>query len=43
MLKNSLKVSDTSKTEFPEMISFQSEQKICQKYRHGDLSNLLDH
>ena len=31
MLRNSLKNTDTTKTEFFEMISFQSDQKIWQK------------
>ena len=42
MLTNSLKISDTTKTEFLELISFQSDQKVWQKYRHADLSSLSE-
>ena len=34
MLTNSLKIPDNTKTEFLELILFQIDQKICQKYRH---------
>ena len=33
---------DTSKTEFFELISFQSDQKIWQKYCRTDLSSVWD-
>ena len=40
MRTKSLKISDTIKTEYFQVISFQSDPKIWQKYcRHG-LSNL---
>ena len=42
MLTNSLKISDTTKTEFSELISFRSDQKIWQKYCGADLSSLSD-
>ena len=42
MLTNSLKILDTTNTEFLEKISFQSDQKIWEKHRRGDLSSLSD-
>ena len=42
MLRNSLKISDTSKTELLELISFQSDQKIWQKYCRADLNCVWD-
>ena len=36
--KNTLKISNTTKTELFELISFQSDQKIWQKYYRADLS-----
>ena len=42
MLTNSLKISDTSKTELLELISFQSDQKIWQKYCRTDLNCVWD-
>ena len=42
MLTNSLKISDITKTEFLELIFFQSDQKIWQKYCGADLSSLAD-
>ena len=42
MLTNSLKISDTTKTEFFELIFFQSDQKIWQKYCRADLSSDSD-
>ena len=42
MLTNSLKISETTKTQFFELIFFQSDQRIWQKYCRGDLSNLSD-
>ena len=43
MLTNSLKISDTSKKEFFEVIFFLSDQKIWQIYCFADLSSLADH
>ena len=40
--KNTLKISNTTKTELFELISFQSDQKIWQKYCRADLSSLSD-
>ena len=42
MLTSSLKISDTSKTEFFELIFFQSNQKIWEKYFCPDLSSVSD-
>ena len=42
MLTKNLKISDTTKTEFSEVISFQSDQKIWQKYCRADLSSVSD-
>ena len=42
MLTNSLKISDTSKTEFLELIFFKSEPKIWQKYCREDLLSVSD-
>ena len=42
MLTNSLKISDTTKTEFFEPSLFQSYQKIWQKYRRADSSSDLE-
>ena len=42
MLTKSLKISDTTKTESFEVISFQSDEKISRKYPHADLSNLSE-
>ena len=42
MLTNSLKVSDITKTDFFELIFFQSDQKIWQKYLCSNLSSLSD-
>ena len=42
MLTNSLKISSTTKTEFFELMSFQSIQKIWQKYCRADLSSISD-
>ena len=41
LLKNSLKISDTTRKDFLERIPFQSDQKIWQKYFRGDLSSFL--
>ena len=35
-------ISDTTKTEFPKLISFQSDQKIWQKDCRAGLSSLSD-
>ena len=43
MLTNSLKMSDTSKTEFFELILFQGAQEIWQKYCRADLSSFSVH
>ena len=40
MLPNSLKISDTTKTERLELISFESDQKIWEKYYRADLRNI---
>ena len=37
MLTNSLKISDTTKTKFFELIFFHIAQKIREKYWHADL------
>ena len=42
MLTNSLKISDTTKTEFFELSLFQSHQKIWKKYRRADSSSDLE-
>ena len=42
MLTNSLKISDTTKTEFFELIFFLNDQKIWQKYCCADLSSVWD-
>ena len=42
MLTNSLKISDTTKTEFFELVFFQSDQKIWENYRQADLSCVSD-
>ena len=41
MLTNSLKISDTAKTDFLELMFFQSDQKIWQKFCRADLCNVL--
>ena len=43
MLTNSLKISDTTKTEFLQLISCQSDKNIWQKYCRADLKSLSDH
>ena len=42
MLTNSLKMLDTTKTEFLELIFFQRDQKISKKYCRADLNSLSD-
>ena len=42
MLTNSLKISDTTKTEFFELKFFQGDQKIWQNYFRLDFSSVLD-
>ena len=42
MLKNSLKIPDTTKTEFLKLIFFDSDQKISKKYLRADLSSFSD-
>ena len=42
MLTNSLKITDTTLTKFLELIFFQSDQKIWQKYCRAGLSSLSD-
>ena len=39
MLTASLEISDTTKTEFSEVIPFQSDQKIWQEYFRADFSS----
>ena len=41
MFKNSLKISDTTKKEFLDVISFKSDEKIWQKYSRAYLSDPL--
>ena len=43
MLTKSLKISDTTKTKFSEVVYFHSDQKIWEKYCRSGLSNLSDH
>ena len=40
MLTQSLKISDTTKTEPFELISFQSDQKVWQKHYRSNIRNL---
>ena len=42
MFKHSLKISETTKTEFFELIFFQNEEKIWQNDGRAELSSLLD-
>ena len=42
ILTNSFKISDTTKIEYLELISFHNNQRIWQKYCHAHLSNLSD-
>ena len=42
MLTNSLKIQKNTKTEFFELILFQKDQKIWQKYCRADLSSVLE-
>ena len=42
MLTNNLKISDATKKEFFERITFQSDKKIRQKYCCADLSSVSD-
>ena len=42
MLTNNLKISDKTKTQFFDLISFQSDQKIWQKYSSADLNSVYD-
>ena len=42
MLTNSLKISDTTKTEFFQWNFYQSDQKIWLKYWRADLSSVLE-
>ena len=42
MLTNSLKISDTTKTEFIELKFFQSDQKTRQNYCRADFNSVLD-
>ena len=42
MLTNSLKISDTTNTEFFKLISLHTYQKIRQKYCHADLASVSD-
>ena len=41
-LTNSLKILDTPKTEFFELIFFLNDQKIWQKFCRADLRSVLD-
>ena len=42
MLTNNLKISDKTKTQFFDLISFQSDQIIWQKYSSADLNSVYD-
>ena len=42
MLTNSVKITDTTKTEYLELIFFQSDQKIWEKYCRGDSCSASD-
>ena len=42
MLTNSLKISDTTKTEFLEQKFFQIDRKIWQNYCREDFNSVLD-
>ena len=42
MLTNNLKISDKTKTQFFDLISFQSDQIIWQKYFSADLNSVYD-
>ena len=42
MLANSLKISDTTKTERFELIFFENDKKIRQEYCVADLSSVLE-
>ena len=42
MLRNSLKISDITKTEILELIFFQKDQNIWRKYCRADLSRVSD-
>ena len=42
MLTNSLKILHTTKTEFLEVIYFQTDEKMVQKHYRVDLSSLSD-
>ena len=42
MLTNRLKIPDTTKTEFLELIFCGAYQNIRQKYCHSDLNSVLD-
>ena len=42
MLTNSVNISDTTKTQFFELISFQSDQTIRQKYCRENLNSVSE-
>ena len=42
MLRQSLKILDTTETQLLELVSFRSDQKIGQKYCVADLRNLSE-
>ena len=42
MLTKRLKILDTTKTKVLELISFQTDQKIWQKYCRADLGSVSD-
>ena len=42
MLTNSLKISDNTQTQFIELILFQSNKRIWEKYCREELSNVLE-
>ena len=42
MLRNSLKISDTTKAEFLGLIFFQTDQNIWRKYCRADLGSVSD-
>ena len=42
MLTKSIKMIDTTKREFPELVFFQRDQKISQIYSRADLTSVSD-
>ena len=42
MFTKGLKISDTTKKQFLQLIYFQSDRKVWQRYYRADLSNVSD-